>query len=218
MEERRISTGASCFLIKDERLKKDWHNTPIYTYLKEEGFEYQKGSYSIEGIDWLYVNIYSKVFAKGRGGIALTKVVGDHAITFEEFKTIYNIFKKYEGFSTLKMNEQEQKEFYEYCARCEADKPKWEAWKKEFCQPPEQMTLEEYKQKVRKCLIDMNNYTPEEAGKLMATYNDDFEEALYDFKWPPNVMAGAMIFGYQLWTNSYTRKCELYLGVVTNVH
>ncbi len=115
MEERRISTGASCFLIKDERLKKDWYNTPIYTYLKENGFEAQKGSYSIEGIDWLYVNIYSKVFAKGRGGIALTKVVGDHAITFEEFKTIYNIFKKYEGFSTLKMNEQEQKEFEEYC-------------------------------------------------------------------------------------------------------
>ena len=218
MEERRISTGASCFLIKDERLKKDWHKTPIYTYLKEEGFEYQKGSYSIEGIDWLYVNIYSKVFAKGSGGIALTKVVGDHAITFEEFKTIYNIFKKYEGFSTLKMNEQEQKDFEEYCARCKADKPKWEAWEKEFYQPPGQMTLEEYKQKVRKCLIDMHNYTPEEADKLMATYNDDFEEALYEFNWPPNVMAGAMIFGYQLWTNAYTRKCKLYLGVVTNVH
>ena len=196
MEEKRISTGASCFLIKDERLKKDWHKTPIYTYLKEEGFEYQKGSYSIEGIDWLYVNIYSKVFAKGRGGIALTKVVGDHAITFEEFKTIYNIFKKYEGFSTLKMNEQEQKEFDEYCARCDADKTKWGAWEKEFCQPPGQMTLEEYKPKVIKCLIDMHNYTPEEADKLTATYNDDFEEALYDFNWPPNVMAGAMIFGY----------------------
>ena len=42
----------------------------------------------------------------------------------------------------------------------------------------------------------MHNYTPEEADKLTATYNDDFEEALYDFNWPPNVMAGAMIFGY----------------------
>lgn len=192
MEERKISTGASCFLIKDERLKKDWHKTPIYTYLKEEGFEYQKGGYSIEGIDWLYVNIYSKVFAKGRGGIALTKVVGDHAITFEEFKTIYEIFKKYENFSTLKMNEQEQKGFEEYCARCEADKPKWEAWRKEFGQVPEQMTLEEYKQKVRKCLIDMHRYTPEDADKLMADYEEEIEEALFDFKWPPNVIAGAM--------------------------
>lgn len=197
MEEKRIGTGASCFLIKDERLKKDWYNTPIYAYLKENGFEAQKGSYSIEGIDWLYVNIYSKVFAKGRGGIALTKVVGDHAITFEEFQTIYNIFKKYEGFSTLKMNEQEQKEFDECCARCEADKPKWEAWRKEFCQSPEQMTLEEYKQKVRKCLIDMHKYTPEDADKLMADYEEEIEEALFDFKWPPNVIAGAMASG--LW-------------------
>ena len=197
MEERRISTGASCFLIKDEQLKKDWCNTPIYTYLKENGFKAQKGSYSIEGIDWLYVNIYSKVFAKGRTGIALTKVVGDHAITFEEFKTIYNIFKKYEGFSTLKMNEQEQKEFKEYCAKCEADKPKWEAWRKEFCQPPGQMTLEEYKQKVRKCLIDMQNCTPERADKLMASYEEEIKDALFDIKWPPNVIAGAMTSG--LW-------------------
>ena len=197
MEEKRISSGASCFLIKDERLKKDWYNTPIYEYLKENGFEAQKGSYSIEGVDWLYVNIYSKVFAKGRGRIALTKVVGDHAITFEEFKTIYNIFKKYEGFSTLKMNEQEQKEFEEYLAKCEADKPKWEAWRKEFCQPPGEMTLEEYKQKVRKCLIDTQNCTLERADELMADYEDEIQEALFDFKWPPNVIAGAMTSG--LW-------------------
>lgn len=197
MEERRISIGASCFLIKDERLKKDWYNTPIYSYLKENGFEAQKGSYSIESIDWLYVNIYSKVFAKGRGGIALTKVVGDHAITFEEFKTIYNIFKKYECFSTLKMNEQEQKEFEEYLAKCEGDKPKWEAWRKEFCQPPGDMTLEEYKQKVRKCLLDMQNCTPERADELMADYEEEIKEALFDIKWPPNVIAGAMTSG--LW-------------------
>lgn len=59
------------------------------------------------------------------------------------------------------------------------------------------MTLEEYKQKVRKCLLDMHNYTLEEVDKLMATYNDDFEEALYDFNWQPNVIAGVMTSG--LW-------------------
>lgn len=113
MKERKISDNASCFLIKDERLKKDWHLSPIYIFLKENGFTGEAGAYSIEGIDWLYVNIYSKVFAKGRVGIALTKVVGDHAITFDEFVTIYNIYKNYEGFGTLNMTQIEQDEFEE---------------------------------------------------------------------------------------------------------
>ena len=102
MEERRISTGASCFLIKDESLKRDWHS-PIYDWLRSEGFITwgRKGSFSM---DWIYINILSKVYAPGVPGIGLTKVVGDHAITFEEFKTIYNIFKKYEGLSVLRMD------------------------------------------------------------------------------------------------------------------
>ena len=116
MEERKLNDKASCFLIKDERLKKDWHLTPIYQFLKEEGFEWGKGYKSREGIDWIFINIHSKVYAKGRPGIAYAPVVGDHAITFDEFVTIYNIYKKYEGFSTLKMTSQEQKEFEEYLA------------------------------------------------------------------------------------------------------
>lgn len=195
MEERRISTGASCFLIKDESLKQGWQSH-IYDWLKAEGFITwgRKGTFNT---DWLYINIYSKVYAPGVPGVGVTTVVGDHAITFEEFQTIYNIYKKYEGFSTLKMNEQEQKEFVEYCVRCETDKPKWEAWEKEFYQPPGQMTLEEYKQKVRKCLLDMQNCTPERADELMADYEEEIKEALFDIKWPPNVIAGAIASG--LW-------------------
>ena len=119
MEERKLNSNSSCFLIKDERLKKGWCLTPIYSLLKEEGFIRAKGTYDIEGIDWLFVNIHSKVFAKGRPGIGYAPVVGDHAITFDEFVVIYNIFKKYEGFSTLKMTAQEQKEFEEYLAQIE---------------------------------------------------------------------------------------------------
>ena len=44
-------------------------------------------------------------------GVGLTKVVGDHAITFDEFLTIYNIYKKYDGFDVLKMTKEEQAEF-----------------------------------------------------------------------------------------------------------
>ena len=122
MKERKISDNASCFLIKDERLKKDWHLSPIYIFLKENGFTCEAGAYSIEGIDWLYINIYSKVFKKGRAGIGFTPVVGDHAITFDEFVTVYNIYKKYEGFSTLKMTKEEQIEWEEYVRRTEQKK------------------------------------------------------------------------------------------------
>ena len=125
MEERKISDNASCFLIKDERLKKDWHLTPIYDFLQQNGFIGANVGTNLgcrEGIDWLYVNIYSKVYAKGRAGIALTKVVGNHAITFDEFVTIYNIYKKYEGFNTLKMTKEEQIEWEEYVRRIEQKK------------------------------------------------------------------------------------------------
>lgn len=103
MEERRISTGASCFLIKDESLKQGWHS-PIYEWLKAEKFVSwgRKGTFYT---DWIYINILSKVYAPGLPGVGVTAVVCDHAITFEEFKTIYNIFKKYEGLSVLRMDE-----------------------------------------------------------------------------------------------------------------
>ena len=115
MNEREIGTGASCFLIKDERIIGDWYSTPIYQFLKDEGFICWGKAKSHAGVDWLYINIYSKVYSKGMYGVGLTRVVGGHAITFEEFLTIYNIYKKYEGFSTLKMTAAEQKEFEEHC-------------------------------------------------------------------------------------------------------
>lgn len=34
MNEREIGTGASCFLIKDERIIGDWYSTPTSSYKK----------------------------------------------------------------------------------------------------------------------------------------------------------------------------------------
>lgn len=109
MEERRIGTGGSCFLIKDESLK-DSYNSRIYAWLKEEGFSSwgRKGAFCT---DWIYINILSKIYAHGMPGVGITQVVANHAITFDEFLTIYNIYKKYEGFGVLKMNKEEQEEF-----------------------------------------------------------------------------------------------------------
>lgn len=111
MKEREIGTGASCFLIKDERIKGDWYTTPIHKFLEDEGFiNWGKAKSHLE-IDWLYINIYSKVYSKGMYGVGLTQIVADHAITFDEFLTIYNIYKKYQGLDVLKMTQEEQDDF-----------------------------------------------------------------------------------------------------------
>ena len=110
MKEREIGTGASCFLIKDKTIA-NWEESHIRKFLVEEGFINWGKAKSHKEIDWLYVNIYSKVYSKGMYGVGLTRVVGDHAITFEEFLTIYNIYKKYDDFVALSMNKEEQEEF-----------------------------------------------------------------------------------------------------------
>ena len=96
MEERKIGSGTSCFLVKDESLKQEWR-APIYQWLKNEGFVSwgRKGTYI--GVDWIFINITSKVFAPGMPGVGITPTICNHAISLDEFMTIYNIFKKYEG-------------------------------------------------------------------------------------------------------------------------
>lgn len=112
MEERKISSGTSCVLVKDQSLFDGW-NAPLYKWLKDEGFISwgRKGVYS--AVDWVFINLSSKVYAPGMPGVAVTSVIGKHAITLDEFMTIYQIFKKYEGLETLRMSERDQKEWHE---------------------------------------------------------------------------------------------------------
>ena len=105
MEEKRsISGGTACFLVKDKSLFEGWDSF-VYEWLRREGFASwgRKGDYSC--VDWVYVNVNSKVFAPGMPGIRVTSEIGNHAITFDEFLMIYNIFKKYEGLGPLEMSE-----------------------------------------------------------------------------------------------------------------
>ena len=60
----------------------------------------------------------------------------------------------------------------------------------------EQMTLEDYKQKVEQCLLKTYNCTTQETSRLMTLYEDDFQEALSKFSWSPKTMALAMQKGY----------------------
>ena len=105
--ERSISSKNGCFLIKDTSLLQGW-NSPVYNYLWSKGFIRWRTKGVFKGVDWVFVNICSKMFAPGLPGYQVTAVACDHAVTFEEFKTIYEIFGKYVGLDTLNMTIEEQ--------------------------------------------------------------------------------------------------------------
>ena len=91
----RITDGKTeCFLVCDESLKSI--HAPFMDWLREEGFKFA-GYHGNYGCWWVYVNITRKQYAYGMPGIALVKPIGNHAITIQDFKQIYSVYKKYEG-------------------------------------------------------------------------------------------------------------------------
>ena len=97
VENKSISAGTAAIIVYDESLRGN-PKAEFYQWLFSEGFtmwEHTKGAY--ESVCWIYVNLNSKVIARGMPGIPITKELGNHAVTIDEFKTIYSIFKKYDG-------------------------------------------------------------------------------------------------------------------------
>ena len=173
-KEKRISTGGSCFLIKDKRLLTGW-GSPVYRWLWDHGFVSwgTKGVY--KGVDWVFVNPYSKVFAPGLRGYRVTSVVCDHAVTLEEFEVIYNIFKKYEGLDVLMMTKEEQEEY---------DK-KWNAIREEERQFVSELTYEKFFNEVKEELalrLDDRCFTEEELIAYMMKHEEVIKEAYEENK------------------------------------
>ncbi len=101
MSECKVHSG-STFLVCNYTVQ--YKFSEFYEWLNKEGFKAKHvttlGSLSGRNdwsIYWLYIDTVSKYYSLGLPGIKLCKVVGDHAITVEEFKQIYNIYKKYDG-------------------------------------------------------------------------------------------------------------------------
>ena len=97
MEEKKLHIGqgkVEVFLVCDRSLE-DIHS-PFYEWLQSEGFCFS-GYHGNYGCWWAYVNITRKEYAYGMPGVSLARVLGNHAITIDEFFTIYSIYKKYEG-------------------------------------------------------------------------------------------------------------------------
>ena len=97
MGEKKLHIGqgkVEVFLVCDKSLGEI--NAPFLKWLREEGFTFS-GYHGNYGCCWAYANITRKEYAYGMPGVSLAKPLGNHAITIDEFKTIYEIYKKYEG-------------------------------------------------------------------------------------------------------------------------
>ena len=173
-KEKRISTGGSCFLIKDESLLKGW-GSPVYKWLYDKGFVSWGTRGIYKGVDWVFVNPYSKVFAPGLRGYKVTSVVCDHAVTLEEFDVIYNIFKKYEGLDVLMMTKEEQEEH---------DK-KWNAIEENQRKYVSELTYEKFFNEVKEKLAEYLKHrrlTEEELIAYMKKQEDVIKEAYEENK------------------------------------
>lgn len=80
-----------CFVVRTGKKRR----TEFIDWLKKEHFEL-KHTYGW-GAPWVHVYLKEKLYVGGKTGIAFGYNIGGHAITIEEFKTIYAIYKKYEG-------------------------------------------------------------------------------------------------------------------------
>lgn len=93
-EKHFISAGPTeAFLVCDKSLENT--DAPFLQWLRSEGFVIgdPHGNF---GCWWIHVNITRKMYAYGMPGVSITRPIGNHAITINDFKTIYQIYKKYE--------------------------------------------------------------------------------------------------------------------------
>ena len=94
-----LNKGTSCFLV---RFTKDNENEKLLKYLKENNYNWVNISSSIPRGQWYFINLNTRMCIVGRIGIAqVSEVVGNHAISVDEFIIIAEIYKKYEGLKFL---------------------------------------------------------------------------------------------------------------------
>ena len=92
--------GTAAVIVYDDDLR---NKAIFFDWLRAEGFNLWRHSKGwFDGVCWVYINIDSKLYARGIPGIPITRAFGRHAITIREFQDIYGIFKKYENLSPLR--------------------------------------------------------------------------------------------------------------------
>ena len=90
-----ISSGSACFLVRERGLENLDHD--FWKWLRDEGFTKWPYHGHYEGVNWVFINVNSLIYAPGMPGIKITATVRDSTgITIDDFKTIWNILKKRE--------------------------------------------------------------------------------------------------------------------------
>lgn len=88
--------GTAYFLVHDKDLARYQDgNDSFINWLLSEGFKFHEFYQST--CTGVWVNLNYKIIACGKPGIRCFEEIGHHAISIDEFKTIYEIYKKYEG-------------------------------------------------------------------------------------------------------------------------
>ncbi len=82
-------------------------NHPFWAWLRDEGF-HSWGQHRNFGTNWVFVNLNSMEYTPGMPGLRLASPIREHAITIDEFKTIWKIYKKYDGMGALAMPAKEK--------------------------------------------------------------------------------------------------------------
>lgn len=109
MSDKKVLVNT--ILVKDNSVDSIM-DSEVYVFLKEHGFTRADGFHPL-GVEqfppcnWIYVSLSEKLYVQGLPGIAVTSVLGNHAITVDEFLSIYNLFEKYKGLSILDMSKAE---------------------------------------------------------------------------------------------------------------
>lgn len=93
-----------CILVYDDSLK-DSHSD-FYTRLNSEGFTPKRtGGLVFRGQPWVFVKLGSMTYVPGILGIPMGDPIGNHAVTINEFWTLYYMFKsvfdKYKGLNVF---------------------------------------------------------------------------------------------------------------------
>lgn len=95
-----LGSDKMAFLVYGDDLGKQ--ESMFINFLRAEGFQCKYGFWDCP---WVWVNIDTKVYGRGRPGVAYAGIIGGHAITIDEFMSIYDIYKKYSGLKPLEFPE-----------------------------------------------------------------------------------------------------------------
>ena len=91
-QSANLSSGTACIMVKDPLL--NCTNPDFVRWLRLKGFRSAYGLGHYENVDWVYVNINSMTYSFGKPGVKMVSVLGEQAVSIEEFMQIYAIFQK----------------------------------------------------------------------------------------------------------------------------